>query len=98
MSQSLQYVRLLSYPKATSFAPHKFRSCPGKFAWLRAGISSSRRKAPPASAMAGKRKAKASEDAEEPQKTAKTEGSLVHSERVRSLKDGDVKAGSVIYW
>lgn len=98
MSQSLQYVRLLSYPKATPFAPHKFRSCPGKFAWLRAGISSIRRKAPPASAMAGKRKAKASEDAEEPQKTAKTEGSLVHSERVRSLKDGDVKAGSVIYW
>ena len=48
--------------------------------------------------MVGKRKATASEDVDVPKKSAKTEGALVHPDRVRSLKEGDVKPGPVIYW
>lgn len=48
--------------------------------------------------MAGKRKAKESKEGEGPKKSAKTDTALVHPGRVRSLKDGDVQAGPVIYW
>ena len=48
--------------------------------------------------MPGKRKAKASEEGEAPKKSAKSSDALVHPGRVRTLNEGDVEAGPVIYW
>ena len=98
MLRSLQSLKLLSCPKTAPLVLRSFRSCPAQFAWQKAGLSSSRKKSPPASPMAGKRKASASEDGDAPQKSAKTEDAQVHPDRVRSLKEGDVKPGPVIYW
>ena len=94
----MQSLRLLHCPKTTSFAVLGFRSCPAQIAWQKAGLSPGRGKASSAFAMVGKRKANASEDSDAPKKSAKTEDALVHPDRVRSLKEGDVKAGPVIYW
>lgn len=99
MLRSLQCLKLLHCPKSAPFVNPICRSRAAQFARQKAGVFGGRsRHTAAVAAMAGKRKAKASEDAEAPNKSAKSDDVLVHPGRVRSLRDGDVKAGPVIYW